>query len=94
MSNNQYGICCECPAFMSDGRYITNWEPSRQYNYKLSTLLNVDNSNSFRKELISKPVQIISSFESTTCNSKIQLNKDSVQTVDVRTKEFIKKNIF
>jgi len=92
MSNNQYGICCECPAFMSDGRFITNWEPTRQYNFKLNNLLKINdnNNNTYRKQLIEHPVEVISSFESTKCNKNIQLNTNPEATIELRSKNFIK----
>ena len=48
-SNNKFGKCCNCPAFMDDSRLFTNWETSKTYNYKLGLKLNADTNTKYKK---------------------------------------------
>jgi hypothetical protein len=65
-SNNQFGKCCNCPAFMSDSRLFTNWETSKTYNYKLGLKLNTDTNTEYKQKLISNPDYITNELYNNT----------------------------
>jgi hypothetical protein len=70
-SNNKFGKCCNCPAFMSDSRLFTNWETSKTYNYKLGVKLNTDTNTKYKQMLTSNPGYITDDFykESNKCDN-------------------------
>jgi hypothetical protein len=78
-SNNKFGKCCNCPAFMSDSRLFTNWETSKTYNYKLGVKLNTDTHSKYKKMLLSNPEYVTNDFykESIKCNKNDDFNEDS-----------------
>ena len=78
-SNNKFGKCCNCPAFMSDSRLFTNWETSKTYNYKLGQKLNTDTNTEYKNMLVKNPEYITDKFykETIKCNDDKQFNEDS-----------------
>jgi hypothetical protein len=89
-SNNTFGKCCNCPAFMSDSRLFTNWETSKTYNYKLGVKLNTDTNTKYKQTLISNSEYITNELynESYKCNN----NDDFYQDTTLYHKKF-KDNI-
>ncbi len=78
-SNNKFGKCCNCPAFMSDSRLFTNWETSKTYNYKLGVKLNTDTNTKYKQMIASNPEYITNDFykESNKCNNNDEFYKDT-----------------
>jgi hypothetical protein len=88
-SNNKFGKCCNCPAFMNDSRLFTNWETSKTYNYKLGLKLNTDTNTQFKKMIISNPDYIINDFYKET--NKCEDNDDFYKDSSLYHKEFTDK---
>lgn len=61
-SNNKFGKCYNCPAFMSDSRLFTNWETSKTYNYKLGLKYNTDTNTKYKNMLITNSDVINNDF--------------------------------
>jgi len=78
-SNNKFGKCCNCPAFMSDSRLFTNWETSKTFNYNLGLELNTNTNTEYKEFLIKNPGQINNIFykDISTCNNNDELYVDS-----------------
>lgn len=76
-SNNKFGKCCNCPAFMNDSRFFTNWETSKTYNYKLGVKLNTDNNTKYKQMLVSNPEYITDDYYNKTIICNNDFFKDS-----------------
>jgi hypothetical protein len=71
-SNNKFGKCYNCPAFMSDSRLFTNWETSKTYNYKLRVKLNTNTNTQYKDMLKTNPESITNEFK----NKVFECNKN------------------
>ena len=87
-SNNKFGKCCNCPAFMSDSRLFTNWETSKTYNYKLGVKLNANTNTKYKNILKTNPKNIINEFHNKIieCNN----NDDFYTDTTLHHKKFSK----
>jgi len=47
-SDNRFGMCCNCPARMSDGRIFTNWLADERINYYIQSANNIYDSTEYR----------------------------------------------
>ena len=47
-SDNRFGLCCSCPARMSDGRIFTNWTSAERINYYVQMANNIYDSTDYR----------------------------------------------
>jgi hypothetical protein len=71
-SNNKFGKCYNCPAFMSDSRLFTNWESSKSYNYRLGVKFNTNTNTKYKDMLKTNTEHIINDFNDKTiaCNKE------------------------
>jgi hypothetical protein len=78
-SNNKFGKCCNCPAFMSDSRLFTNWHTSKTYNYNLGEKLKTDTNTKYKKMLMANPEYITNDFytEANKCKNNDEFYKDT-----------------
>ena len=47
-SNNKFGKCSKCPAFMDDSRLFTNYLPNSKLNTYVSKINNITNNDQYR----------------------------------------------
>lgn len=47
-SNNKFGKCCKCPAFMDDSRLFTNYLSNSKLNTYISKINNISDSDQYR----------------------------------------------
>lgn len=47
-SNNKFGKCSRCPAFMDDSRLFTNYLPNSKLNTYVSKINNITNNDQYR----------------------------------------------
>jgi hypothetical protein len=60
-SDNRFGVCCKCPARMSDGRIFTNWLPRKRLNEFLRLGNNLESAHDYRHFLQNNANQLIGS---------------------------------
>ena len=60
-SDNKFGKCCNCPALMSDGRFMTNYLSTQKIVTNLKEMNNITDENEFRLYLQKNAVNIIKS---------------------------------
>lgn len=66
-----------CPGLMSDGHFITNWEPRKDFNQKLINKLNIMDEHKVRKVLMSKNPSDESIFNY-TCKSTNPIDSSNI----------------
>lgn len=47
-SNNKFGRCSKCPAFMDDSRLFTNYLPNSKLNTYITKINNITNNDEYR----------------------------------------------
>tara|TARA_B100001248_G_scaffold257161_1_gene239232 strand:- start:1334 stop:1588 length:255 start_codon:yes stop_codon:yes gene_type:complete len=47
-SNNKFGRCSKCPAFMDDSRLFTNYLPNSKLNTYVTKINNITNNDQYR----------------------------------------------
>jgi hypothetical protein len=47
-SNNKFGKCSKCPAFMDDSRLFTNYLPNSKLNTYITKINNITNNDEYR----------------------------------------------
>ena len=47
-SNNKFGKCSKCPAFMDDSRLFTNYLPNSKLNTYITKINNITNNDQYR----------------------------------------------
>jgi|TARA_B100001093_G_scaffold174419_1_gene167259 hypothetical protein len=47
-SNNKFGRCSKCPAFMDDSRLFTNYLPNSKLNTYVTKINNITNNDLYR----------------------------------------------
>ena len=47
-SNNKFGRCSKCPAFMDDSRLFTNYLPNSKLNTYITKINNITNNDDYR----------------------------------------------
>ena len=47
-SNNKFGKCSKCPAFMDDSRLFTNYLPNSKLNTYVTKINNITNNDQYR----------------------------------------------
>lgn len=58
--DNKFGECCNCPALMSDGRFITNYISTPKLVANLKEMNNITDENEFRLFLQKNATNLIS----------------------------------
>ena len=46
--DNKFGECCNCPAIMSDGRFMTNYTSTQKMVANIKQMNNITDENEFR----------------------------------------------
>lgn len=69
-SDNRFGICCNCPARMSDGRIFTNWLSDERLNYYIQSANDIYDSTDYRLFLQQNAARIMAGERMFLDNSK------------------------
>ena len=58
--DNRFGMCCNCPARMSDGRFLNNSLPTKTFEYLIRSTNNVpDGDHAYRRFLQENATKIM-----------------------------------
>lgn len=57
--DNKFGECCNCPALMSDGRFVTNYISTSKLVANLKEMNNITDENEFRLFLQKNSLNLI-----------------------------------